>query len=76
MTTLPSWLEKVYKALDIPSGTVVGLFTLIIIGMCVSAFASGKEIVATVLDTYKFVIGIFAASKTVQAFKKEEPKNE
>lgn len=76
MVQLPSWLEKVYKALDLPSGTVVGLFTLIIIGMCVSAFASHKEITPSVIDLYKFVIGVFAASKTIQVFKKEDKPSE
>lgn len=58
--------RKILEALDIPSGTILGLFTLIIMGMSVDAFLKGKDIPPTVVDAYKFVVASFAGSKAVQ----------
>jgi hypothetical protein len=58
--------KKYLGLLDLPSGVVLGLFTLIFIGMCVSAFASGKDIPPTVVDGWKFAVGVFAGSKSIQ----------
>lgn len=58
--------KKALEALDIPSGTILGIFTSAIIGLCIWATVKHFELPGTVVDVYKFVVMSFAGSKTVQ----------
>lgn len=57
--------KKIMECLDIPSGSILGLFTLLIIAGCVHAYFTGHEIPASVVSLYQFVVGAFAGSKAV-----------
>lgn len=58
--------EKIYKSLDIPGGSIMGLFTVSIITFCFAAVFFGKKIPSEVIGIYGMVLGAFAASKTIQ----------
>lgn len=58
--------KHLLEALDIPGGSMLGVFTTIIIGLCVWAVVKHFELPSTVVDTYKFVVMSFAGSKAVQ----------
>lgn len=51
---------------DIPSGSIVGFFTVLIIGICAHAYVVKGEIPASVVTVYQFVIASFAGSKAVK----------
>jgi hypothetical protein len=69
--------RTIVEAFDFPSGSILGLFTLIFIGMCVHAYSVHGDIPASVVDGYKFVVGAFAGSKTLATmWGKFAPKSE
>jgi hypothetical protein len=75
---------RFYKAfiecLDIPSGSVVGMYTLAVIAMSVHAYLGGREVPASVITLYQFVVGAFAGSKAVKTIwgkkQTEAPNNQ
>lgn len=69
--------KKYLGLLDVPSGVILGLFTLIIIGVCVHAYATKAELPASVVTIYQFVVGSFAGSKSIKTIwgKEQSDKN-
>lgn len=61
-----TWTKQIVEWLDWPSGSIVGLFTLIFMGMCVDAYARTRGIPTEVVEGYKFVVLTFAGSKAVK----------
>lgn len=59
-------IESIIELFDVPSGSILGLFTLVIIGMSVSAFMQRIEIPASVISAWQFAVGAFAGSKAVK----------
>jgi uncharacterized membrane protein AbrB (regulator of aidB expression) len=61
-------LNKVYKAIDIPSGVVMSVSTLSILVFLWAAVFWKAEIPNTVTALYGMILGAFAASKTISKF--------
>ena len=50
---------------DIPGGSILGIFTLVMIAECIAAFVLPREIPTSVISVYQFVVGSFAGSKAI-----------
>lgn len=57
--------EKLYKILDIPSGAIMGIFTLSMIAFCWLAVLKKLVIPPEVMAIYAAVLGAYATSKTI-----------
>lgn len=60
---IKNWLT----VLDLPSGVVLGLHTLVMIGLSVAAFVLKRPIDATIQTVYGIVLGAFAIHRTSTA---------
>jgi hypothetical protein len=60
------FFKTLVEFLDWPSGSILGLFTLIVIGISVHAYVTHVELPSTVTEIYKFVVMTFAGSKAVK----------
>ena len=65
-------IKKLIALLDIPSGSILGLFTLIMIGLSLWLTLHAKEFPASVVSIYQFVVGVFAGATTAQAIWKKD----
>lgn len=65
-------LKQIISIADFPSGVVMSLHTLIMIGISVAAFALNRPIDGSILGFYGLVLGSFAGNKTLRAMKKPE----
>lgn len=63
---MEKFMRGLVEFLDWPSGSILGLFTLIMIGVAVHAYAVRIEIPTTVVSVYQFVVATFAGSKAVK----------
>lgn len=59
-------LKRIIELFDLPSGSLMGLYTLIIIGFSVYLIIVSKDFPATVVSTYQFVVLTFAGSKAAK----------
>jgi uncharacterized membrane protein AbrB (regulator of aidB expression) len=63
---MKSSLISLFEVADIPGGAILGLFSLAMLGICVASFVMQREIPQGVLSVYQWVLGAFAASKTLK----------
>jgi hypothetical protein len=64
-------LQKFIELWDIPSGAILGLWSVVMLGMCVAAFVRTAQGVPTdiptnVRDLFNWVLTAFAASKSLR----------
>lgn len=65
-----SMIEKLkywLTVFDLPSGVIMGLYTLVIIGLSITCFIIKRPIDPTILTAYGMVAGLFAIHKTTVA---------
>jgi hypothetical protein len=63
-------IDKIKKALtvfDLPSGVVLGIHTLTMIGLSVAAYVQHRVIESSIIAVYGVVLGAFAVHKTTTA---------
>lgn len=63
-------IDKIKKALtifDLPSGVVLGIHTLTMIGVSVAAYIQHRIIESSIIAVYGVVLGAFAVHKTTTA---------
>lgn len=61
-------MRKVWEALDIPGGALMGIFTMCIIALSCHAYLAGKDIPAGVQAIYMFVMGLYGGTKTANKY--------
>lgn len=61
-------IQKYLTVLDLPSGVVMGAYTLVIIGMSIASFVKQHPIDASVIEAYKAVATLFAGSKVAKSY--------
>ena len=57
-------IKTILTVLDLPSGVIIGLYTLVIIGLSIACFILKRPIDSTILTAYGMVAGLFAIHKT------------
>lgn len=57
-------IKALLTILDLPSGVVLGIHTLVMIGLSISAFISKRPIDGSIIAVYGVVLGAFAVHKT------------
>ncbi len=60
-------IKKILTVLDLPSGVIMGIYTLVVIGLSIAAFVLKRPIDSTILTAYGMVAGLFAVHKTTTA---------
>ena len=59
-------LKKLIEFFDLPGGSLMGLYTLVMIVFSVYLTIHAKEFPSSVVSVYQFVVMTFAGSKTIQ----------
>jgi hypothetical protein len=62
-------LKDLITIADFPSGVIMSVHTLIMIGISVAAFILNRPIDGSILGFYGLVLGSFAGNKTLRALK-------
>ena len=62
---MKSKLRAFIELWDIPGGSILGIFTLVMIAESIAAFVLPREIPTSVISIYQFVVASFAGSKAV-----------
>lgn len=60
-------IKKLLTILDLPSGVVLGVHTLVMIGLSVAAYIQNRPIESSIIAVYGVVLGAFAVHKTTTA---------
>jgi len=60
-------IKHFLTVLDLPSGVVLGLHTLVMIGLSVAAYIQHRVIESSIIAVYGVVLGAFAVHKTSTA---------
>lgn len=61
-------MDKLWKLFDIPGGSLMGLFTLCIIAICLHAYLASKDVPAGVQAIYMFVMGLYGGTRTANKY--------
>jgi hypothetical protein len=61
-------IQSLIQLFDIPSGSILGLFTLVVIGIGIHAYSANREITTSVVECWKYALGVFAGSKGIQTY--------
>lgn len=57
-------IKAVLTILDLPSGVILGIHTLAMIGLSISAFVAKRPVDGSIIAIYGVVLGAFAVNKT------------
>lgn len=60
-------IQSFIELWDIPGGSVLGIWSVVILGMAVAAFVLQREIPASVKEIFNWILTAFAASKTLKS---------
>lgn len=60
-------LKHYLTILNLPSGVIMGIYTLVIIGLSIAAFVRKQPIDGSILTAYGMVAGLFSINKTTKA---------
>lgn len=52
---------------DIPGGAILGLWSMVILGMAIASFVLQREIPGNVKEIFNWILTAFAASKTIKS---------
>ena len=52
---------------DIPGGSILGLFSVVMLGLCIASFVLQREIPNNVKEIFNWILTAFAASKTLKS---------
>ena len=69
-------MNKLWNALNIPGGSLMGLFTLCMIALSCHAYLAGKDIPAGVQAIYMFVMGLYGGTKTANKYIEKKGNND
>ena len=60
-------IKHIITILDLPSGVILGVHTLVMIALSIAAFCLKRPIESTIIAVYSVVLGAFAIHKTTTA---------
>lgn len=59
-------IQNFIELFDIPGGAILGLWSLVVLGMSIASFVYQREIPNNVKEIFNWILTAFAASKTLK----------